>query len=141
VDIEIGSNLYRNSDGTVEIEGVPQIQATLEPSTGALFVSFALFDANGRMRAKVVDSTMVFNDRRAYDYERTAKSVVIKDAVSGKVLFQLEVKAPNVISLPKGEFHTMKGHLFEVSEQEWKIGTQKVSGQAQDAQGKSVSIG
>ncbi len=26
MDIEIGSNLYRNSNGTIEIEGVPQIE-------------------------------------------------------------------------------------------------------------------
>ena len=44
MDVEVGSNLYRNTDGTIEIEGVPQIQMTLKPNTGALLVNFALFD-------------------------------------------------------------------------------------------------
>jgi len=32
MDLEVGSNLYQNTDGTIEIEGVPQIQVALKPS-------------------------------------------------------------------------------------------------------------
>ena len=53
MDVEVGSNLYRNSDGTIEIEGVPQIQVTQHPSTGALLVNFALFDTTEIGRAHV----------------------------------------------------------------------------------------
>ncbi len=141
MDIEVGSNLYRNSDGTIEIEGVPQIQVTRHPSSGALMVNFALFDSNGRMLAKVVDSTMMFNERRAYALSSTAESLAIKEAASGKVLLQLDVKAPGLVSFSKGEFHTMKGHLMEVSSNEWKIEQQRKSGLIHDANGGAVSIG
>lgn len=141
MDVEVGSNLYRNSDGTIEIEGVPQIQVTRHPSTGALLVNFALFDSSGRMLAKVVDSTMMFNERRAYDITKTAKSVAVKEAASGKILLQLDLKAPDVVAFSQGEFHTMKGHLLEVSAKEWKIDKQKKSGLTHDAKGGAVSIG
>jgi hypothetical protein len=141
MDIDIGSNLYRNADGTIEIEGVPQIHVARHPSTGALLVNFALFDSNGRMLAKVVDSTMMFNERRAYELTRTDKSVAMKDAASGKVLLQLEVKAPDTVSFSQGEFHTMKGHLLQVSPTGWKIEKQQKSGLTQDAKGGAVSIG
>ena len=49
MDIEVGSNLYRDTDGMIEIEGVPQIQVALKPTTGDLLVTFALFDAGGTM--------------------------------------------------------------------------------------------
>lgn len=141
MDVEVGSNLYRNSDGTIEIEGVPQIQVTQHPSTGALLVNFALFDSSGRMLAKVVDSTMMFNERRAYDMTKTTKSVAIKEAASGKILLQLDLKAPNVVTFSKGEFHTIKGHLLEVSAKEWKIDKQQKSGLNQDVKGGAVLIG
>ena len=32
MDVEVGSNLYRNTDGMIEIEGVPQIQVALKPN-------------------------------------------------------------------------------------------------------------
>jgi len=141
MDIEVGSNLYRNSDGTIEVEGVPQIQVSQHPSTGALLVSFALFDSTGRMLAKVVESTLMFNERRAYDLTKTSKSVAMKETASGKVLLQVEQKAPNVVCLSKGEFHTVKGHLFQVSAKEWKVDKQQKSGLDQDVKGGAVLIG
>lgn len=141
MDVEVGSNLYRNSNGTIEIEGVPQIQLSQHPSTGALLVNFALFDANGKMLAKVVDSTIMFNERRAYELTKTATSVALKEEATGKVLLQLELKAPGTVVFTKGEFHTMKGRLLEVSAKEWKIDKQRKSGVTQDAQGGAVAIG
>ena len=141
MDIEIGSNLYRNSNGIIEIEGVPQVQVAFHPSTEALLVNFALFDSNGRMLAKVVESTMMFNERRAYELTKTNKSVAMKEAESGKVLFQFDVMAYNAVSFSRGEFHTMKGRLLHVSPTEWKIDKQQKSGLTHDAKGGAVSIG
>ncbi len=141
MDVEVGSNRYRNSDGTIEIEGVPQIQVAQHPTTGALLINFALFDQTGRMLAKVVDSTIMFNERRAYDLTKTPKSVAIKETASGKVLLEFELKAPNVVSFSKGEFHTVKGHLLQVSAKEWKIDKQQKSGLDQDVKGGAVLIG
>jgi hypothetical protein len=141
MDVEVGSNLYRNSDGTIEIEGVPQIQVAQHPSTGALLINFALFDQTGRMLAKVVDSTLMFNERRAYEVTKTPKTVTMKEAASGKVLLQMDLKAPNVVSFSKGEFHTMKGHVLQVSAKDWKIDKQQKSGSDQDVKGGAVLIG
>lgn len=141
MDIEIGSNLYRNANGIIEIEGVPQIQVVRHPSTRALLVTFALFDANGRMLAKLVDSTMMYNERRAYELTKTNQSVTMKEAESGKILLHIEVKAAEVVSLSRGEFHTMKGRLFQVSPMEWKLEKQQTSGLTQETDGGVVSIG
>lgn len=141
MDIEVGSNLHRNSDGTIEIEGVPQIQLTRHPMTGALLVNFALFDANGKMLVKMVDSTLMFNERRAYAVNKTAERVTLMEADTGKVLLRLEAKTPGLVSCSHAEFHTMKGHLFEVSAKEWKIEKQTKAGQMIDAKGGPVSIG
>lgn len=141
MDIEVGSNLYRNTDGTIEIEGVPQIQVVRHPSTGALLVNFALFDSVGRMLAKMVDSTLMFNDRRAYEVSKTAESVAVKEIMSNKVLLKMDVISPGVVSFSQGEFHTMKGHMLEVSAKEWKLDKQVKSGQTIDANGAAVSIG
>lgn len=141
MDIEVGSNLYRNSDGTIEVEGVPQIQVTRHPSTGALLVNFALFDVNGKILVKMVDSTLMFNERRAYAVSKTAERVVLKETDTGRVLLQLDVNASGLVSCSHAEFHTMKGHLLEVSAKEWKIEKQTKAGQTIDAKGGAVSIG
>lgn len=141
MDIEIGSNLYRNSNGTIEVEGVPQIEIARHPLTGALLVNFALFDASGRLLAKMVDSTITFNERRAYEVTKTNKSVAMKEIESGKLVLHFEATASDVVTLSRGEFHTMKGHLLEISPKEWKLDKQQKSGLRHDANGGAVSIG
>jgi len=141
MDLQIGSNLYRNTDGTIEVEGVPLMQVAQHSSTGALLVSFALFDQTGKMLVKLVDSNITFNERRAYDVTKTPKTVLLKETATGKVLLQVEAKAPNVAIFSKGEFLTMKGHTLEVSAKEWRLDKLKTSGVTQDQKGGSVSIG
>ena len=141
MDVEVGSNLYRNTDGMIEIEGVPQIQLTLKPATGALLVNFALFDVEGKVTAKLNDSTLMINEKRAYEVTKTPKSLLLTHLASGAVILQMEVKAPNVVALTKGEFHTIKGHVIRISPTEWNIDKLRASGTTQDAKGGPVALG
>lgn len=141
MDVEIGSNLYCNTNGMIAIEGVPQLEVAIKPATGALSVNFALFDGVGRVLAKLSDSTLMFNERRAYEVSRTAKSVVLKQTDSGKIILQMELRAPEVVAITKGEFHTIKGHVIEVTPTEWKIDKLRTSGTKQDMQGGEVVLG
>ena len=141
MDVEVGSNLYRNTDGMIEIEGVPQIQVTLKPATGALLVSFALFDVEGKVTAKLSDSTLMINEKRAYEVTKTPKSLLLTHLASGTVILQMEVKAPDVVAFTKGEFHTIKGHVIRISPTEWNIDKLRASGTTQDAKGGPVALG
>ena len=139
MDLEVGSNMYQNTDGTIEIEGVPQIQVALKAN--GLLINFALFDANGKMTAKLVDSTLMFNERRAYQVEKAPTRVTLTHVESKNVVLQMEVKQPNVVAFTKGGFHTVKGHLLEVSATEWKVDKQRSSGTKQNVDGGAVKIG
>jgi len=141
MDVEIGSNLYRNTNGTITIEGVPQIEVTIKQPTGTLLVNFALFDGIGKMIAKLSDSTLMVNERRAYEVSKTAKSIALKQIDSGKIILQMELRAPGVVVISKGEFHTVKGHLIEVTPTEWKIDKLRASGTRNDMQGGEVALG
>lgn len=139
MDLEVGSNLYQNTDGTIEVEGVPQIQVVVKPN--ALLINFAVFDANGKMTAKLVDSTLMFNDRRAYEVTKAPSRVTLIHVESKNVVLQMEIKKPDLVAFTKGEFHSVKGHLLEVSPTEWKVDKQRSSGTTQDVQGGAVKIG
>lgn len=141
MDVEVGSNLYRNTDGMIEIEGVPQIQLTLKPGTDTLLVNFALFDASGRVTAKLNDSTLMINEKRAYEVTKTTKSLLLTHQPSGTVILQIDVKSPDLVAFTKGEFHTMKGHVIHVSATEWKIEKLRASGTTHDMKGGSVVLG
>ena len=141
MDVEVGSNLYRNTDGMIEIEGVPQIQVALKPITGALLVNFALFNAEGKVTAKLNDSTLMINERRAYEVATTQKSLLLTHPESGTVILQMEVKTSDVVAFTKGEFHTLKGHVIRISSTEWNIDKLRASGTTHDVKGGSVVLG
>jgi hypothetical protein len=140
MDIEIGSNVYRNSNGVVEVEGVPLLQFAVKPSTGALLVNFALFEQAGRMIAKVVDSTLAFNERRAYELNRSPQNLELKEIVSGKMVLCVQQRSPDRIAIDKASFWTIKGHLCEVSATECRIDKHRLSGGDTDAKGGAASV-
>lgn len=141
MDVEIGSNLYRNTDGTVEIEGVPQIAVTLKSQTGPLLVNFVQFDQVGRVIVKLTDSTMTFNERRAHELTTSRTSVLLKNMETGKVVLHVEIKEGGRVSFRQGSFLTMKGHPLEISPTEWRVEKHRMSGKESDMQGKAVAIG
>ena len=141
MDVEVGSNVYRNTDGMIEIEGVPQIEVALKPGTAALLVNFALFNEEGKVIAKLNESTLMINEKRAYDVTRTSKGLLLTHSASGTVILQVDMTAPGVVALTKGEFHTVKGHVIRISPTEWRIDKLRASGTTQDLNGKSVVIG
>ncbi len=140
MDIEIGSNVYRNTNGTIEIEGVPQMTVSLPQPEGPLLVNFAMFDENSRMAVKIVDSIVAFNEKRAYDLSKTPTSLLLTHRESGKVVLRMEIKKQGV-ALTQGEFRTIKGHTLVVSPTEWKIEKLRMSGTDNDMKGGAVAIG
>lgn len=141
MDVIIGSNLFRNTDGTVEVEGVPQIEVKLQSPSGPLLVNFVVFDENGRLTAKIVDSSMSFNEAGVYALARTATSVKMTHAESGKVVLQVELKEPDRVAIPCAEFLTAKAHLLEVTSLDWRIGQTRSKEGESDAKGGAVAIG
>jgi hypothetical protein len=141
MDLEIGSNVYRNTDGTVEVEGVPQLTVALRKPEGPPIVNFVTFDEIGRMTSKMVESTMQFNERRALDLAKTPTSIKLTHAESGKVILHIEVKAPNYAVVKQASFVTAKGHVMDISLVEWRVGKRSQSGTTTDAKGGGVAIG
>jgi hypothetical protein len=91
--------------------------------------------------AKLIDGTLMINERRAYEVHTTPKSLRLTHSASGTVILQIDVKAPGLVAITKGQFHTMKGHVFQVSPTEWNIDKLRVSGTMQDLKGGSVVLG
>jgi len=141
MDLEIGSNVYRNTDGTVEVEGVPQLTVTLPKPEGPPVVNFVTFDTGGRMTSKMVESTMQFNERRSLDLAKTPAGIKLTHAESGKVILHIEVKSPDYVVVKQANFITAKGHSLDVSLVEWKVDKRRMSGTTTDVKGGAVAIG
>ena len=141
VDVRIGSNLYRNTNGAIEIQGVPQLLIALKSPTGPILLSFVVFDESARVMAKLVDSTLAFNVGRMYELTKTSDSLTLKKSDDGKTVLHLEVEGPNRVALREGEFLTVKAHPLQVTSSGWSLNNLRASGEEHDQQGGGVSVG
>ena len=139
MDIQIGPHLYRNSNGTIEVEGVPQIVIEPHPSGGFPKVNFALFD-NGKMPAKLTNSTLAINEGQAYALEKSPSSLVLRHQDSGREILHMTLEENGRLVISHGEFSTLKGHTLMITPSEWNL--EQITGQdgETDLQGKAVSL-
>jgi len=139
MDIQIGPHLYRNSNGTIEIEGVPQIEIEPRPSGGFPNVHFALFE-HGRMPAKLTNSTLAINEGQAYSLEKSLTSLVMRHQDSGREILHMTLEENGRLVLSQGEFHTLKGHVLTITPSEWTLEHTTVTEGETDLQGKAVPL-
>ncbi len=139
MDIQIGPHLYRNSNGTIEVEGVPQIDIEPRSSGGFPKVNFALFD-NGRMPAKLTNSTLAINEGQAYALEKSLSSLVLRHQDSGREILHITLEENGRLVISRGEFTTMKGHLLTITPLEWTLEKTTVKDGETDVQGKAVPL-
>ena len=141
MDLEIGSNLYRNTDGTVEVEGVPQLTITLKTPDGPVMVSFVQFDELGRLTAKLVDNTLQFNQRNELALTKSPTNVTLTHQESGKVILRADLTTSDRVTITQANFMTAKGHTMEISMVEWRIEKRRQSSGDIDAKGGAAAIG
>ena len=139
MDIQIGAHLYRNSNGTIEVEGVPQIDIEPRASGGFPKVNFALFE-NGKMPAKLTNSTLAINESQAYALERSPTSLVMRHQDSGKEILNMTLEENGRLVISRGEFYTLKGHTLTITPLEWTLEKTTVKEGETDVQGKAVPL-
>lgn len=142
MDVKVGPHWYRNSNGIVEIEGLPQIELQLRNTGGTpVRVNFAIFDKIGKLHAKIEANSMVINQQGAYDLERSEKGLLLTHKGERKRVLAITVTGTNQVEIPEGEFYTLKGHLLKITPHEWSVEkTIKKAGET-DMMGKAVAVG
>ena len=105
MDIQIGPHVFRNTDGTIEIEGVPQLELTQKQPGGPLRLDFAIFDSIGKMPGKVVNSSLAMNEQRAYRLDKEPTSLKVTKAETGEEVLVLDWKEDTLVKIPKGQFY------------------------------------
>jgi hypothetical protein len=122
MDVKVGPHWYRNSNGIVEIEGLPQIELQLRKTGGTpVRVNFAIFDKVGKLHAKIEANSMVINEQGAYDLQRLENGLILTKKDERKRVLAINVTGPNQVEIPEAEFYTLKGHLLKITLHEWWV--------------------
>ncbi len=142
MDVKVGPHWYRNSNGTVEIEGLPQIEMELR-KTGEvpIRVNFAIFDSGGKLHAKIESNSLVINEQGAYQLERSAKGLALTKTSDQTRVLAINVGENDQVEIPEGEFYTLKGHIIKITPREWSVEKTTETAGETDMQGQPVAVG
>ncbi|MDA0737976.1 MAG: hypothetical protein O2999_00895 [Nitrospirae bacterium] len=141
MDIQVGQHVYRNTDGTMEIEGALQIEIALRGDTATPLLNFALFDGAGKMPAKLMKNHFDINEASAYLITKSSNGVTLTHPASGTNVLTLEVTPEKRVVISQGKFFTLKGHTLEITPKEWKIEKTTVGEGETDMKGKAACLG
>ncbi len=142
MDVKVGPHWYRNSNGTVEIEGLPQMELELRKTGGTpIRLNFAIFDSGGKLHAKVEANSLVINEQGAYHLERSEKGLTLTKTNTQKRVLAIQVGDNDQVEIPEGEFYTLKGHILKITPQEWSVEKTTEKAGETDMKGQPVAVG
>lgn len=141
MDIQVGQHVYRNTDGTMEIEGALQIEIALRGDTTTPLLNFAIFDGAGKMPAKLMKNHFDINEASAYLITKSPNGITLTHPASGTNVLTLEVTPEKRVVISQGKFFTLKGHTLQITPKEWTIEKTTVGEGETDMKGKAACLG
>lgn len=141
MELNIGSNIIRNTSGVLNVSGKNQIFLEMGERDQQLLVSMDIYDSGARHIAKLKRNSWVFNNNDIYDITTQPLSLKLINTDTNESVVEIKVVDQDKIEIPYGNFYTHTGTLLEITPNHWKIGGLTMSGNTIDSCGSAVGIG
>jgi len=151
LELHVGSNVFRNTNGVVKLQGKEQLVLETQPDPLVLILTMDLYDERGtrighiRRNALSANSASRFtidvktSDAPTYD---DPPSVTVADRTTGGTVFEACLMQRRKVRITVGNFFTHKGDLVTVSPHYCRIGTVlTLFGNVAESRGNAGAIG
>ncbi len=130
IELLIGSNRFRNTNGVVKIHGKEQL--VLEAKDGVLYATIDLYNEAGAHVAHIRRNVLVLNQTGQFDIDlqsmeidapEPAPAVRIRDRQTDTLVFEVTVTGESKIAITAGRFYSHKGTAVEITPHYCRIGS------------------
>lgn len=134
LELLIGSNIFRNTNGVVKIHGKEQLVLESKLEQGLLLVTIDLYSEGGTHIAHLRRNVLALNQagqfaieihRAQSDSPTEAPWTRLSDQQSGEIVLEAQVVSENKIQITSGKFYSHKGTLVEITPHYCRIGSGK----------------
>lgn len=131
LELLIGSNIFRNTNGVVKIHGKEQLVLESKPERG-LLLTIDLYSEGGTRIAHLRRNVLALNqaERFAVEIHRAqsdsatdAPWVRLSDRQSGEIVLEARLASENKIQIASGKFYSHKGTPVEITSHYCRIGS------------------
>ncbi len=141
MDISIGSNQLRNTNGTFVAQEQEFIKLELGENDSGLLLTMNLYNPAGTQVAKLERNTWVSNDQDRFQLNAGPESVMLVDNTLKGVVILLKIEDQNRITIPQAKFYLPSGRVSEVTADGWQVGnTIELKGADIDLDGGVIEI-
>jgi hypothetical protein len=140
MELNIGSNILRNTSGVLRVAGREQIFLEVGEN-GQLLLTMDLYDQTTKHIAKLRRNAWAFNEGDRFAITTNPSDLTLRESKSGAIVVRARVVDQTHIEIPQGRFFTHQGHLVEITPEQWRVaGGLTMSGNVFDGGGGAVAI-
>jgi len=121
VDISVGSNRLRNTNGEFQADGQNLIQITISDD-GTLHLSMALYNPAGTQIAKLEHNTWTSNDQDRFEFKIDGDTALLVDKTLKGVVLAAKKESQTEVSILQAKFYLPRGMVSEVTPEHWHVG-------------------
>ena len=140
MDIEIGSNVYRNAQGVIDIDGMTQFSFDHNRRYNETMLKGMVFDQHGTLAARISENSLSLNLRGEYEMVSDASVVKLLHREKQEVLLEVKFLDNERVQIHKARLFTGRGRPFEVTPSLWRIADKSHSGETLDCAGEPVKL-
>ena len=140
MDFDIGSNQFKNASNSIEIDGMGQFSFESNRRYNEPLMRGLIFDRNGSLAAKIVESTLDMNIRGELELANEPGLLKVIRRETREVMLEVKILDKDRVQIHQARLFTAKGHPFEVTPKFWRLGDNSHSGEYKDCVGGPVQL-
>jgi len=151
LELRIGSNIFRNTNGVITVRGKEQLVLEAKPTHGLFLMTVDIYGPDSNRIAHLRRNMFMVNpaERFAIETHRTQQDfsddppwIRLSDQGAGDVLLEAHMTSANIIHITFGKFYSHKGELVEITPHYCRIGSgMTLFGDIREARGGPVLLG
>ncbi len=141
MDIEIGSNQLRNTNGVFVAQDQDIIKVEQQAEDGGILLSMDLYNPAGTLVAKLERNQWTSNDHDRFEVQTSPESVTVIDHTLKGPVFSVTQRADRSLQIPQAKLYLPGGTVSEVTADSWHIGNKiELKNADVDLQGGAIEI-
>jgi len=141
VDIQLGTNTLRNTNGTFLAHGKEQLRIEWLKADKELALSMGVFMPTGTEVATLKQNAWETNPNDRFLLTSTPEVLKVEDTTLKTIVMEIHKAENQTVNIPSAKFYTSKGTLSEVSAEWWRVGNKmELTGIDTDLEGGAIEL-
>jgi len=150
LELRIGSNIFRSTNGIITIQGKAQLVIERQPEQ-ELLLTMDLYDQHGAQTAHLRRNVFMLNQSEQFAIETHRPQgdrpgddswVRLTDRRSGSPVVEIHMVSAHRVHIVSGKFHSHRGALIDITLNYCRIGPNTaLFGEIRESHGGMVSLG